>query len=94
MIRDEYDLRHEETGSGNIAKASPEWKNILDHARREPSDQKYVLHEAYKRINAQAKQGIPWSKCMNCGTPFIGTGETCTQQCWTEFVGDVRASSR
>ena len=92
MIRDSYDLRHEETGSGNIAKASPEWKNILDHARREPSGERYVLTEAYKRVNAQVKQGIPWSKCMDCGTPFIGVSDHCDNDCYIEAICDIRSS--
>lgn len=93
MNRDPYDLRHEATGSGNISKASPEWKNILDHARSEPSTEQYVLQEAYKRINAQVKSGIPWSKCMNCGSPFLGTSDHCGDACFKELLEDLNAST-
>lgn len=93
MIRDAYDLAHEETGSGNIAKATPEWRSILATAREDPSDEEYVLHQAYKLINKQVAAGIAWSKCMNCGSPFLGLGEHCSNGCFDELLEDLNASS-
>lgn len=47
----------------------------------------YICHLGYEEINRQVKNGRPWSKCMDCGTPFpldsaeaIGS-DFCSTQC-------------
>jgi hypothetical protein len=92
MDRDEYDLAHEATGSGNISKATIEWREALRKAR-EPSSEggDFVLHRAYAAINRQAREeGTAWSKCANCGSPYIvregGNMTTCSEKCSKDYI--------
>lgn len=88
------DLTDEETGSSNISKASPEWKAILERAKIEHrdcspirSDCQYTIHHAYRLVNEQVTAGTHWTKCTNCGSPFIVTAsaEICSDECGTEY---------
>lgn len=99
MARDRYDLEHEETGSGNISKASPEWMMVLRQAREdiegvEPLEGDFVLHRAYAIVNQRAQAGEPWAKCMDCGSPFIvgqGAGsspEFCSTSCGKAYTDE------
>lgn len=84
---DEYDAQHPETGSSNISKATPEWTAVLEEARRNYDGVGYVLHDAYAIVSEQVKAGIPWFKCMNCGSPYRADREgasvdSCSDGCW------------
>lgn len=70
---DQYDLEHFKTGSSNISRATPEWQEILTHARRirrESHPDEYVLHIAYRLVNEQCELGTFWNKCIECGSPY------------------------
>lgn len=89
-MTDQYDEAHQETGSSNISKATPEWKQILKEARARGDDTKPVLHTAYDIVNAQVKQGILWSKCANCGSPYKikedwANDTVCSEVCQSEY---------
>lgn len=88
---DEYDAQHPETGSSNISKATPEWTAVLEEARRNYDGVGYVLHDAYAIVSEQVKAGIPWFKCMNCGSPYRADREgasvdSCSPQCWGDYL--------
>lgn len=106
MSTDYYDDEHQETGSANISKATPEWSAVLAEARAErqnlleaglgggPDD--YVLHRAYGIVNRQQATGTPWGKCTNCGSPYKrdseGADETvCSSTCWQEFCDYIQS---
>lgn len=74
------------TGSSNISKASPEWAEVLAQAgqRYDPQTQ-YRVHVAYEIVNEQVTAGIAWSKCANCGSPFKGVSEICSEDCAGEY---------
>lgn len=81
-MRDQYDLMHEETGSGNISQATPEWKEVLAQARAmELQDGEYVLHKAYGIVNQRVAAGERWNKCMECGSPYIVSEHTTAEFC-------------
>lgn len=89
-MTDQYDKTHQETGSGNISKATPEWSDVLWTARAR-GEEGYVLHTAYDIVNEQVKQGIVWSKCANCGSPYKQTEDwtnniVCSYACHQAYV--------
>ena len=86
---DEYDEAHQETGSSNISKATPEWSDVLRQARAR-GEGGYVLHTAYYIVNEQERQGIRWNKCPNCGSPYRrgrkgSNSTTCSIECWESY---------
>lgn len=91
---DSYDLTYPETGSGNIRKASPEWKEVLAQAREihenaEPDT--LVLHIAFRLVNEQVQQQqVAWHKCQECGTPYRetswGSDTMCSDECAEAYV--------
>ena len=89
MYSPEELARIAETGSNNISKASPEWKAILEQARREhescSTECQYDIHHAYRLAN---ESGAPWNKCSNCGSPYVVTsvGALCSPECYNEEV--------
>lgn len=95
-MTDPYDLKHFETGSGNISRATPEWQEILTHARRirsESHSDEYVLHIAYRLVNEQCELGTFWSKCRGCGSPYrldngMSSSEHCSLECEEEESHD------
>jgi len=97
-MSDEYDAEHPETGSGNISKATDEWKQVLDQARANDLDG-YTLHHAYALINEQVAEGIPWAKCANCGSPYRmdqdGAGDTvCSSDCFDDYLSYLNGVHR
>lgn len=92
---DHYDEQHQETGSGNISKASQEWQEVLAEARRINDGSEPVLHTAYRLANARPED---WAKCANCGSPYQltpewGDGTVCSEACVADYVSylnDVR----
>lgn len=88
MTPDEYDAQYPETGSSNITKATPEWREILAQARE--NHHGYVLHAAYALVNEQVMSGIAWSKCTNCGCPYRmdsegATDAGCSPDCHEDY---------
>jgi len=94
MSVDEYDEQHQETGSGNISKATPEWKEILRQARLERGPDELVLHKAYALVNEQGLAGCAWAKCPNCGSPYRADlrGNVCSDDCYREYLAYVTNS--
>lgn len=88
-MTDFYDEEHSETGSSNISRATPEWREKLQTARALYNGTKPVLHIAYELVNEEAKRGTQWSKCTNCGSPFKGHGETCSDKCYDDYVAYI-----
>lgn len=79
-----------ETGSGNISKASPEWKEIWEQAKADETLTKHPLHAAYEEVNRRVAMGEHWAKCANCGTPYQMTpqwsdGTVCSSGCYSSF---------
>ncbi len=85
-MTDTYDQEHHETGSSNISQATDEWQEVLAQARLVNNGTEPVLHTAYRLVN---ESGESWSKCMNCGSPFKGSGEFCSNGCGQEFTADL-----
>lgn len=96
---DLYDRLYPDTGSSNISRATPEWKEKLAEARATSDGTRPILHLAYELINqAVALRGEHWSKCMNCGSPYRHQAKTedrwtddsiCSQECLDEFEVDL-----
>lgn len=88
MSREEYDFVYSDTGSSNISRATPEYAEVIREAKRTLQPDEYLIHRATAIINAQVKAGTPWSKCVNCGSPFIvkGSSEICSEQCHREYL--------
>jgi len=93
LTQQEYDARYRETGSSNISKATPEWAEKLDQAAamQAAGDDRYLIHIATALVNEEAVAGIPWTKCMNCGSPFKivlpWTDATlCSEACRQEYL--------
>lgn len=88
-MTDLYDEQFPETGSGNISKATPEWKEVLAQARRDVVPGEAVLHRAYYLVNTS---GVEWGKCPNCGSPYRldteGADATvCSRECFEDYIG-------
>lgn len=90
-MTDLYDEQFPETGSGNISRATPEWKEVLEQARRDVVPGEPVLHRAHYLINIS---GAPWGKCPNCGSPFLidrsADGTLCSMVCYREYLAQFR----
>lgn len=96
-MNDEYDQQHPETGSSNISKATPEWTQALEDARRNYDGVGHVLHDAYAMVNEQVQAGIPWAKCMNCGSPYRmdregASVDICSPECWSSYAAYLNNS--
>lgn len=83
-----------ETGSGNISKASPEWKEIWDQARDNQTPDMHPLHAAYAEVNRRVAAGEHWTKCANCGSPYQMTaqwsnGTVCSSDCYSAFAASL-----
>jgi hypothetical protein len=95
MTIDAYDQQHQETGSSNISKATPEWQEKLVAARAQYDGTELVLHIAYRLVNEAVAAGERWGKCANCGSPYRysnswSSGMACSPDCWTEYVTSVQ----
>jgi hypothetical protein len=90
-MTDQYDQEHPETGSSNISQATDEWSEMLAKARLVNDGSEPVLHTAYRLVNEDVANGSHWSKCMNCGSPFKGSGEFCSNGCGAEFYEDMKS---
>lgn len=82
---------NEETGSNNISKASPEWKEIWDEAKNNQSPDRHPLHAAYEEVNRRIAAGESWAKCANCGSPYQLTMEwsnntVCSLSCHNDYL--------
>jgi hypothetical protein len=88
-MSDPYDLQHTETGSSNISKATPEWQEKLALARTLNDGSEPVLHTAYHLVNEAVGRGESWAKCLDCGSPFRGSGEFCSPECGEAFTLDL-----
>jgi hypothetical protein len=79
-----YDEIYRETGSSNISKATPEWAEKLEQAiqLQAQGDGRPLIHIATELVNASGEQ---WSKCPNCGSPFLGTRTLCSDVCDAEY---------
>lgn len=91
-MTDTYDIQYPDTGSSNISKATPEWKEKLEQARAAYVPGMTVLHEAYKLVNQEVRDGkFIWDKCMNCGSPYRsypGMREFCSDECTHEYTNE------
>lgn len=55
----------------------------------------HPLHKMYAEINIGVRdRGEQWSKCPNCGQPYLLTDEdanatTCSKRCWDDYLAYV-----
>lgn len=55
----------------------------------------HPLHKMYAAINIGIRdRGEQWSKCANCGDPYMLTedwsdGTVCSERCWNQFAASL-----
>lgn len=87
-----------------MSDSEPDPDVILDDSLYDPEailadPNSHPIHRMYAQINIDVRDnGTPWSKCANCGQPYViteMTGSTiCSDKCEREYTAYLKGDLR